>query len=307
MLVRRKKPQLSLESREYLQYLFRDDIKKTAALIGRDLSGWFTHDRISTMSIAIIEPVGGHGGMNYYDFGLAPGLSAAGAAVTVYTCDKTDVPTDLPFTVKITFNKTWGDDHKLLRAARFSCCLLHSMFDAKRNQIKQVKRLDLLLEALPAVLEEFPALKLVIAGKVCKNDFLKFSALIRKNNLQEHVVLHSRYIPDDEVTIFYRASDLVVLPYRKIYQSGVLLMAMSYGVPAVVSGLKDMKEIVQGDKNGFIFQTDNKDDLGTSLIRALSDKEKLQQVSRAAVEEINHKYDWHTIGQQTVSLYQSIQ
>ena len=42
LLVKGKKPQLSLETRAYLQYLFRDDIKKTATLIGRDLSGWYT-------------------------------------------------------------------------------------------------------------------------------------------------------------------------------------------------------------------------------------------------------------------------
>lgn len=364
--------------------------------------------------------------MNYYDFGLAGGLSAAGAEVTVYTCDKTQVPTDLSFTVKTTFKKIWGDEHKLLRAARFSYCLLQTLFDAKRNriklvhyhffhyttlellcvvfarffgfkivvtahdvesfagehsaystsrilakvdkviahnriskkelikstrltsenivviphgnylraipstpsraearkhlefkedhpvllffgQIKQVKGLDLLLEALPVVIDRFPALQLVIAGKVWKDDFAKYDELIRKNNLKKHVVLHIRYIPDDEVSVFYRAADLVVLPYRKIYQSGVLLMAMSFGVPTVASDLEGMTEIIQREKNGFIFQTGNKDNLATSLIHALSDKEKLQQVSHAAIEEMNQKYDWQIIGQQTVSLFQSIQ
>ena len=72
------------------------------------------------MKIAIIEPVGGHGGMNYYDFSLAEGLITAGAEVIVYTCDKTVVPTGLSFEVKQTFNKIWGNSNKLVRAVRFA-------------------------------------------------------------------------------------------------------------------------------------------------------------------------------------------
>ena len=41
------------------------------------------------ISIAMIEPVGGHGGAHYYDFGLARGLLAAGCRVSLYTCDET--------------------------------------------------------------------------------------------------------------------------------------------------------------------------------------------------------------------------
>ncbi len=42
LLIKGEKPQLSMVNREYLQELFIDDIKKTSALIGRDLSGWYT-------------------------------------------------------------------------------------------------------------------------------------------------------------------------------------------------------------------------------------------------------------------------
>jgi len=33
---------------------------------------------------------------------------------------------------------------------------------------------------------------------------------------------------------YYAAADIVVLPYREVYQSGVVLMAMSYGRPVLV-------------------------------------------------------------------------
>jgi hypothetical protein len=54
------------------------------------------------IKVTIIEPVGGYGGMNYYDFGLAEGQkhAAADVMVTLYTCDMTNVPPGIPFEIK---------------------------------------------------------------------------------------------------------------------------------------------------------------------------------------------------------------
>ena len=41
------------------------------------------------ISVALIEPVGGRGGMDAYDLGLCRGLIAAGCQVSYYTCDET--------------------------------------------------------------------------------------------------------------------------------------------------------------------------------------------------------------------------
>jgi len=43
------------------------------------------------MSVGIVEPVGGHGGMDYYDYGLAMGLGNAGVFVRYYTCNQTNI------------------------------------------------------------------------------------------------------------------------------------------------------------------------------------------------------------------------
>ena len=88
--------------------------------------------------IAIIEPVGGHGGMNYYDFGLASGLSRAGCDVFIYTSEETYVPDGLPFVVKKSFRGIWGKAPKLLRAVRYVYCLTRSLIDAKLNGVTLV-------------------------------------------------------------------------------------------------------------------------------------------------------------------------
>jgi D-inositol-3-phosphate glycosyltransferase len=380
---------------------------------------------MSRLKIAIIEPVGGHGGMNYYDFGLAEGITAAGFEVTVYTCDNTEIPMGLPFDVKHSFIKIWGDEPKLLRAVRFAICLLNSLLDARKKrialvhyhffnytlqenlcvslarflgfkilvtahdiqsfaneqvdssinrilskcdgivahnnysrkeliektqlpfnkvlviphgnylntipenppysearkylglpsgspvllffgQIKKVKGLDLLLQALPHVVNKFPDLKLVVAGKVWKDDFSRYKKLILENNLNNNVLLHIRYISDSEVPYFFNSADLVILPYRKIYQSGVLLMAMSYGVPVLVSNLKGMTEVITEGENGFTFQSENPTDLRKSLIKILSKPELNKVIIEKAYESINQNFNWYKIGKLTSDYYRNI-
>ena len=377
------------------------------------------------MIIAIIEPVGGHGGMNYYDFSLAEGLVNAGIEVIVYTCDKTIVPRGLPFEVKQTFKRIWGDDHKLLRAGRFTICLLRTLLDIQRRQVelihyhffhytrmetlcvslaqlfglrivvtahdvesfavgysdyaasrilarvdkviahnsvsrreliemaklpmanvaiiphgnylhaipkspspatarkilnlaskdpvllffgqvKEVKGLDLLLQALPPVIAKFPNLKLLIAGRVWRDNFSKYETLIKEKNLQDNIDLYIGYIPDEDVANFYRSADLIVLPYRRIYQSGVLLMTMSYGLPVMVSDLEGMVEIIQDNINGFIFKSGNVENLSSKLIDALNDPDRLKRIAKHGFETVVLNHDWKTIGKKTVELYKEI-
>ena len=50
-----------------------------------------------------------------------------------------------------------------------------------------------------------------------------------------------KFISHSDVPYYYSAADIVILPYRKIYQSGVLMMSLSYKKPVVVSDLPSFK------------------------------------------------------------------
>ena len=98
--------------------------------------------------------------------------------------------------------------------------------------------------------------------------------------LHENVRLDIRYIPDEQVSNYYCAADFVVLPYKKIFQSGVLLMAMSYGTPVITSNIPGMTEIVTDGINGLTFQSEDVASLAASLLGALSmDNNERQQLS----------------------------
>ena len=174
------------------------------------------------------------------------------------------------------------------------------------GMIKKVKGLEFLLSALKGVVKQNPDVLLVIAGKPWENDFSSYQKIIDENNLSEYILLHAKFIPQEDVEHYYCASDLVVLPYKKIYQSGVLMMTLSYERPALVSDLPPLKEIISDNENGFLFKTENVSDLTNKLNSILGNEELMEQVRTKGKELINTKYDWGEIGRQTKHAYQSL-
>jgi len=174
------------------------------------------------------------------------------------------------------------------------------------GMIKKVKGLEVLLSALKGVIKQNPDVLLIIAGRVWENDFSAYQKIIDENNLSEYVLLHTKFIPQEDVEHYYCASDLVILPYKKIYQSGVLMMTLSYERPALVSDLPPLKEIISDNENGFLFKAENVSDLTAKLNSILSDEGLMEEVRVKGAELINTKYDWGEIGRQTKQAYQSL-
>ena len=172
------------------------------------------------------------------------------------------------------------------------------------GMIKKVKGLDVLLKSLKNVVNENPNTILLIAGKTWENDFSSYQDIIDKNRLSSNIILHNRFIPHDDVEYYYSASDLVVLPYKKIYQSGVLMMALSYERPALVSDLSPLKEVITNNENGFVFKSEDANDLTEKINIILSDKGNLERVSENGKLLINEKFSWDQIGELTKQAYQ---
>ena len=175
------------------------------------------------------------------------------------------------------------------------------------GMIKKVKGLEILLKAFKNVVKKNNDIVLIIAGKVWKNDFSLYQSIIDKNNLNEYCIIHNRFIAQEKVSLYYNVADLVVLPYKKIYQSGVMLMAMSYDVPVLASDLPPIKEMIDDEVNGFLFASEDTDALSNKLNDILLKPKLLESVKINANKLIKQKFCWNTIGAQTKLAYESIQ
>ena len=174
------------------------------------------------------------------------------------------------------------------------------------GMIKKVKGLDVLLRSLKSVIHSHPDVILVIAGKSWRDDFSLYQDIIDKNGLQHHCIVHNKFIPNEQVKHYYSAADLVVLPYKKIYQSGVLMMSMSYQKPVLVSDLDPLTDIIKDSENGFVFKNGDIPSLSIQLNDILSNIKTLSGIKNNAYNLIKDNYDWESIAIKTKKSYQSI-
>jgi len=174
------------------------------------------------------------------------------------------------------------------------------------GMIKKVKGLDVLLESFKKVVVEHSDLVLLIAGRPWEHDFDSYQKIIDKNHLAENIILHTKFIADHDVRHYYCASDLVVLPYKRIYQSGVLIMTLSYIRPVLASDLLPLKEIIVDNENGFLFKSEDVNDLADKLKLILADKKNLENVSKNGYNFIKNRFSWEKIGRLTKIAYQSL-
>ena len=174
------------------------------------------------------------------------------------------------------------------------------------GMIKKVKGLDLLLKSLKHVIDHLSDVILVIAGKPWRYDFLIYKNIIKENGLENHCIIHDHFIPDEKVKYYYSAADLVVLPYREIYQSGVLLMSMSYQTPVLVSDLVPLTDVIKHLENGFIFKNGDVLSLSTQLNNILENTKDLSHIKNKAFKFIKNNYDWESIAIKTKKSYESI-
>jgi glycosyltransferase involved in cell wall biosynthesis len=114
--------------------------------------------------------------------------------------------------------------------------------------IRDYKGLDLLLNALSNLDDTYI---LLVAGEVYGN-FDKYETIIKEKKLNKKVKLFNRYIDDAEVTNFFSAADVCVLPYRSATQSGITNIAYHFEVPVISTNVGGLAETIHHGRTGLI-------------------------------------------------------
>jgi len=79
--------------------------------------------------------------------------------------------------------------------------------------------------AMPKVLSKVDC-KLLVVGEFY-DSIEKYHQLIRRHDLESHVHIDNRYVPNEEVAEIFEGADVLVLPYVSASQSGVVRIALS--------------------------------------------------------------------------------
>ncbi len=173
--------------------------------------------------------------------------------------------------------------------------------------IREYKGLDLLLEAFVIAAKRDKDLKLVIAGAPHTDALERSSrALIEQSGLVDRVVFHARFIPHEDIERYFVACDLVVLPYKHIYHSGIVHLAYSYGRPSLATNVGDFSETIEQGETGFVLDVNTAGSLAKKIEEVFQEPERLAAMGQKAKELSSTRYSWTDIGKQTRSVYKAV-
>jgi len=175
------------------------------------------------------------------------------------------------------------------------------------GNIAPYKGLEFLVTAFQNLVAEHPDYRLIIAGrpKECEKYWNEILEKIRKDQGKGRILLRADYIPDDETEVYFKAADVLALPYRYIYQSGVLFLGYSFGLPVLAADVGSLKDEVLEGKTGYVFRPEDPTDLMKSIQSYFSSPlYKDLSLRRDEIREYAIKsHSWDLVGQLTMSVY----
>lgn len=164
--------------------------------------------------------------------------------------------------------------------------------------IRKYKGLGLLLNAFADERLKALNLKLIVAGEFYedKNPYLE---QIEKLGLKDRVIVCDDFIPNNQVSTYFCASDVVIQPYLNATQSGVTQIAYYYNKPMIVTNVGGLAELVPNNKVGFVCKV-SEQEIADAMYNFYT-QQKEQAFTNAAEQE-KQRFTWQNLCNQLLNL-----
>lgn len=154
------------------------------------------------------------------------------------------------------------------------------------GNIKGYKGVDKLLDAYSEVKRQRPNVRLILAGRVFEESVrIRIESVARKDS---SVIFHSGFIEERDVQYYFKAADIVVLPYRRILTSGAAILSVSYHKPVIAPRSGLIPELVANDDLGHLF--DSYDEMTRLMLEVSLDNSSGRDFS--VFREVNEQLRW---------------
>ncbi len=99
-----------------------------------------------------------------------------------------------------------------------------------------------------------------------------------------------RYVPNEEIGLYFAASDLVIQPYISVSGSGISQIAYGFDRPVIATNVGSLTEVVEDGINGRTVEAGNAQALAAAILDSLKPS-TLKRYSQNAIETKN-KFSW---------------
>jgi glycosyltransferase involved in cell wall biosynthesis len=169
------------------------------------------------------------------------------------------------------------------------------------GRIHEYKGLRYLIEAAPLVHEQLPNLRVIIAGK--GDDFSSYRSLIEDSSYFE---IHNRFISELDAARMFAEADLLVLPYIEASQSGVLMIAMCFGLPVVATTVGEIAQVVREAGMGTVVRPQDKVALAAAIIEMATNALLRNGCRRATEEKLRNEFSRHSLSSRALAIYEQV-
>jgi glycosyltransferase involved in cell wall biosynthesis len=169
------------------------------------------------------------------------------------------------------------------------------------GSIKPYKGLDVLVEAFRQAIQKRPDLHLLVVGR---SDEPRDVPEELHTGALPNVHLVSEYVPTNSIWQYHLAADVAVLPYRNITQSAALSTILEFGLPAIVTNVGGLPELIDG--NGWVVPPDNPPALSEALLEASSDPARLRAMGKRSLDILKERCSSTRVGEALTKLYEKI-
>lgn len=152
--------------------------------------------------------------------------------------------------------------------------------------VRRYKGLRYLLDALANTTQP---VQLLVAGEFWEDEQV-YREQIARLGLEQRVIVHNRYITNEQLEPYFAAADALVLPYLSGSQSGVGMTAVHYGLPVIATAVGGLAETITDGESGLIVPPGDRAALTRAIDRYFN--EQLADTLRAGMIQARARLSW---------------
>ncbi len=151
-----------------------------------------------------------------------------------------------------------------------------------------LKAVDILIKAFLKISDKFPQYKLKIVGHCHGGDKERNQYIdMCQGNTNIEILKPVAY---DEAIELFRRCVFFVLPSRTEAMGRVLIEAMASGKPVIGSRVGGIPQVIEDEGNGFLFTSEDVEELAEKMERLLSNKELRKCMGQRSLELIQTRF-----------------
>ena len=178
------------------------------------------------------------------------------------------------------------------------------------GNIAPYKGLEYLVSAFSALLAKDRSYRLIIVGrpKGSEEYWKQIQKDITRRGIRARVIERIEYIPDELTELYFKAADVLILPYVHVFQSGVLFLGYSFGLPAIAADVGNLKEEIIEGETGFVFKPKDSSDLASKTDKYFKSElfHNLETRRSEIKEYANEWYSWDKVVKVTRAVYSNL-